>query len=180
MSLTSYRAAPPRAGGGDRIGSRGNRRVKPALPARRCFASPCAPGWRARLPEAAAGVDWKTWRRPTLPCLETQYHGRWGISRPSSGWDRVQAPRHDHQVVQSTPGADLSTAGCQGQLSGVSLPGMDMRFWCCAVPARGRAPPHALGRSSRRTARRAGEARVDPRALSPLMLDACKLTPAWG
>ncbi len=45
---------------------------------------------------------WKTWRRPTLPRLETQYHGRWGISRPSSGWDRVQAPRHGHQVVQHT------------------------------------------------------------------------------
>jgi hypothetical protein len=46
------------------------------------------------------GVGWKTWRRPTLPCLETQYHGRWGFSRPSSGWDRVRAPREDHQVVQ--------------------------------------------------------------------------------
>ncbi len=44
----------------------------------------------------------KTWRRPTLPRLETQYHGRWGISRPSSGWDRVQAPRHGHQVVEAT------------------------------------------------------------------------------
>ena len=42
------------------------------------------------------------WRRPTLPCLKTQYHGRWGFSRPSSGWDRVQAPRHGHQAVQST------------------------------------------------------------------------------
>ena len=48
------------------------------------------------------GVDWKTWRRPTLPCLEAQYHGRWGFSRPSSGWDRVRAPRDDHQVIQST------------------------------------------------------------------------------
>ena len=46
-------------------------------------------------------MGWKTWRRPTLPCLETQYHGRWGFSRPSSGWDRVQAPRQSHQVVQS-------------------------------------------------------------------------------
>ena len=66
MSLTSYRAAPPRASGNT------NR------------------------------VDWKTWRRPTLPCLETQYHGRWGFSRPSSGWDRVRAPRQSHQVIQST------------------------------------------------------------------------------
>ena len=69
MSLTSYRAAPPRAGG--------------IL--------------------VLMGVGWRTWRRPTLPCLETQYHGRWGFSRPSSGWDRVQAPRQSHQVVQPTP-----------------------------------------------------------------------------
>jgi hypothetical protein len=48
-----------------------------------------------------------TWRRPTLPCLEAQYHGRWGFSRPSSGWDRVGDPRHDHQVVQSTLGASV-------------------------------------------------------------------------
>src|SRR3984957_7000641 len=65
MSLTSYRAAPPRGG----IGI--------------CW------------------MDWKTWRRPTLPCLETQYHGRWGFSRPSSGRDRVRAPRQSHQVVRS-------------------------------------------------------------------------------
>ena len=45
-------------------------------------------------------MGWKTWRRPTLPRLETQYHGRWGFSRPSSGWDRVRAPRQSHQVVQ--------------------------------------------------------------------------------
>ena len=51
------------------------------------------------------GVGWKTWRRPTLPRLETQYHGRWGFSRPSSGWDRVQSPRQSHQVVQPTPRA---------------------------------------------------------------------------
>src|ERR1700727_745703 len=66
MSLTSYRAAPPRGG---------------------------IEWWGRRM-------DWKTWRRPTLPCLKTQYHGRWGFSRPSSGWDRVRAPRDNHQVVQ--------------------------------------------------------------------------------
>src|ERR1700761_2792981 len=47
-------------------------------------------------------LDGKTWRRPTLPCLEAQYHRRWGFSRPSSGWDRVRAPRHGHQVVSSS------------------------------------------------------------------------------
>ena len=49
------------------------------------------------------GECWKTWRRPTLPCLKTQYHGRWGFSRPSSGWDRVRSPRQSHQVVQHSP-----------------------------------------------------------------------------
>src|ERR1700694_795320 len=49
-------------------------------------------------------MGWKTWRRPTLPRLETQYHGRWGFSRPSSGWDRVVSPRHGHQVVQPALG----------------------------------------------------------------------------
>jgi hypothetical protein len=34
----------------------------------------------------------KAWRRPTLPRLKTQYHGRRGVSRPSSGWDRVGQP----------------------------------------------------------------------------------------
>ena len=65
MSLTSYRAAPPRGG------------------------------------ELKERIVWKTWRRPTLPWLEPQYHGRWGFSRPSSGWDRVRAPRQSHQVVQA-------------------------------------------------------------------------------
>ena len=41
---------------------------------------------------------WQTWQRPTLPRLETQYHRRWSVSRPSSEWDRVQPLRHDHQV----------------------------------------------------------------------------------
>ena len=40
------------------------------------------------------GDGWWTWRRPTLPRLGTQYHGRGGVSRPSSGWDRVGHPRY--------------------------------------------------------------------------------------
>ena len=40
----------------------------------------------------------QTWQRPTLPRLKTQYHWRWSVSRPSSGWDRVQPLRHSHQV----------------------------------------------------------------------------------
>ena len=41
------------------------------------------------------------WQRPTLPRLETKYHRRRGFSRPSSGWDRVFAPRHDHQAGEA-------------------------------------------------------------------------------
>jgi hypothetical protein len=44
---------------------------------------------------------WQTWRRPTLPRLETKYHWRWSVSRPSSEWDRVQPLRHDHQVGET-------------------------------------------------------------------------------
>lgn len=44
---------------------------------------------------------WKTWRCPTLPRLKTQYHRRRGVSRPSSGWDRVFRPRHGHQVIEA-------------------------------------------------------------------------------
>ena len=39
---------------------------------------------------------WYAWRRPTLPL--SQYHWRWSVSRPSSGWDRVGALRHNHQA----------------------------------------------------------------------------------
>ena len=83
MSLTSYRAAPPRDGG-----------VWSVVHYRRRSDN-------CRLKTFGCCMDWKTWRRPTLPCLETQYHGRWGFSRPSSGRDRVRAPRQSHQVVQS-------------------------------------------------------------------------------
>ena len=38
-------------------------------------------------------------RRPTFPRLEAQYHGRWGVSRPSSGWDRVWQPRDGHRAT---------------------------------------------------------------------------------
>ena len=34
----------------------------------------------------ATASPWKTWQRPTLPRLKTQYHWRGGVSRPSSGW----------------------------------------------------------------------------------------------
>src|SRR6266404_9538626 len=70
MSLTSYRAAPPRD-------SR----------------SECLPMGRARrVEEGEGGGAWRAWQRPTLPHLEVQYHRRRGFSRPSSGWDRVFGP----------------------------------------------------------------------------------------
>ena len=50
-----------------------------------------------------------TWRRPTLPRLKTQYHWRGGFSRPSSEWDRVRAPRHDHQVIYEQDFSGLSS-----------------------------------------------------------------------
>ena len=52
-------------------------------------------GHRARRVERGCGArdDGKARQRPTLPCLEAQYHGRCGVSRPSSGWDRVGHPR---------------------------------------------------------------------------------------
>jgi hypothetical protein len=42
-------------------------------------------------------------RRPTLPRLKTQYHGRWGVSRPSSRWDRVYHPRDGHRATRPDP-----------------------------------------------------------------------------
>ena len=44
---------------------------------------------------------WQTWQRPTLPRLETKYHQRWSVSRPSSEWDRVQPLRQNHQVGET-------------------------------------------------------------------------------
>src|SRR6516165_4858272 len=72
MSLTSYRAAPPRA-------------IRSAPP------RPFAGGALDEEQERVGGVC-LAWRRPTLPPLERQYHGRRGFSRPSSGWDRVFGP----------------------------------------------------------------------------------------
>ncbi len=91
MSLTSYRAAPPRV-----------------IPASSPMSGLASSGvvfdvWiDVRCVGLGVGVAWVTWRRPTFPRLRTQYHGRWGFSRPSSGWDRVQSPRQSHQIVQQT------------------------------------------------------------------------------
>ena len=59
---------------------------------------------------------WRTWRRPTLPRLEAQYHGRCGVSRPSSGWDRVGHPRlwatRSAKQKRASVNADQHGKGC--------------------------------------------------------------------
>ena len=130
MSLTSYRAAPPR-GSGDCVC------IDRVL---RGFFVFCA---------------FQAWRRPTLPRLETKYHGRWGVSRPSSGWDRVQPPRYGHQagegqnggffqhrvcfrVWEDVPSARASDAFCAGGEAGAYAIKSDERLvplgctHCCA------------------------------------------------
>jgi hypothetical protein len=77
-------------------------------------------------------MGWKTWRRPTLPRLKTQYHGRWGFSRPSSGWDRVRAPRQSHQVIQPiriglNPGSGLCP---RWAIATGLVPVVDLRIRC--------------------------------------------------
>ena len=64
-------------------------------------------------------TSWQTWQRPTLPRLETKYHRRWGVSRPSSEWDRVQPPRYCHQVGEEVrnSGLPVSSAAFAGRHS---------------------------------------------------------------
>jgi hypothetical protein len=46
----------------------------------------------------------RTRRRPALPRLGTQYHGRGGVSRPSSGRGRVGHPRCGRRVGRASRG----------------------------------------------------------------------------
>ena len=73
MSLTSYRAAPPRVGLGGLVKRQGVLLVP----------------------------DRRAWRRPTLPQVGLQYHGRARVSRPSSEWGRVGHLGCDHQAFRS-------------------------------------------------------------------------------
>ena len=102
MSLTSYRAAPPR---GNLAGAAGSR-------------DGLEEGTRCGGDAVGEGRDgcW-TWRRPTLPRLETQYHGRFGVSRPSSEWGRVGHPRYRPPGRRTTPAAGLG----RGWVGGKSL-----------------------------------------------------------
>ncbi len=56
---------------------------------------------RERYVEEISNCVLQAWQRPTLPHLKMQYHWRWGVSRPSSGWDRVGAPRWGHQAGEA-------------------------------------------------------------------------------
>ena len=91
MSLTSYRAAPPRATekrppSQDTISKR--QKVENWLHLIKT----------GEMKRSFRICIWQTWQRLTLPRLETKYHQRWSVSRPSSEWDRVQPLRHNHQV----------------------------------------------------------------------------------
>jgi len=97
MSLTSYRAAPPRAGC---WWCALLRRVVACVVV--CVCVCCGVAWRADALHHA-GLAGRVWRRPTFPHLGVQYHGRWRFSRPSSGWDRVSSRRHGHQTVSANP-----------------------------------------------------------------------------
>ena len=86
MSLTSYRAAPPRV------------RCPEGLE--------CDRGVVIVWSEI---VSFQVWRRPTLPRLETQYHWRRHTYRPSSGWDREFCACYDHQTGEETGEARLAS-----------------------------------------------------------------------
>jgi hypothetical protein len=91
MSLTSYRAAPPRV--------KKNWAFWPLVYSGlfgpwfigfgRCVS------WQGRVKDAGG----KTGQRLTLPCLKTKYHQRGKLSRPSSEWGRVGHLRHSHPVI---------------------------------------------------------------------------------
>ena len=105
MSLTSYRTAPSRGTNWRQLGANA-RDAKRAYPE----ASPLTSEWVSR---AIAGCN--AWRRPTLPCLKTQYHRRYLVSRPSSRWDRVGHRRYDHQAMKLVD-AGLNRCTLQGEV----------------------------------------------------------------
>lgn len=122
MSLTSYRAAPPRATmcrnflhvfrspclhvgiclrecEGFRVLSNGKGRLRgPLIPLAGHFRKEKMLVTDTAFCDVHITCPWQTWQRLTLPRLETKYHQRWSVSRPSSEWDRVQPLRHNHQV----------------------------------------------------------------------------------
>ena len=73
-------------------------------------------------------------RRPTLPQLGLQYHGRWGVSRPSSGWDRVWQPRRSHRATGPGQNAPEEGNGWFG-VGGDGGPGAAARRAVVATPS---------------------------------------------
>ena len=91
MSLTSYRAAPPRAKSHVFYSAtKGHLRKNP----------PKLTGHSHVFTRLFHKRSLKTRQRPTLPCLKTKYHRRCKLSRPSSEWDRVGHLRHNHLVIR--------------------------------------------------------------------------------
>jgi hypothetical protein len=72
----------------------------------------CATALRSRGGDGVGGLGdgWWTWRRPTLPRLEAQYHGRGGVSRPSSEWIGWGTRAIGHQVDEPPPWLPSSQA----------------------------------------------------------------------
>ena len=141
MSLTSYRAAPPRvAGPGTGPGVAAAREV----PGGACLpvVAVAAASVVARRSSPPGGAR-PARRRPALPRLEAQYHGRCGVSRPSSEWDRVGHPRYRPPGRATTPyrlclcldpGSPLHGSGEEGISAGAGAnPVPTDRLWGAAL-----------------------------------------------
>jgi hypothetical protein len=113
---------------------------------------PCRAGFR--------GVR-RTRRRPALPRLGTQYHGRGGVSRPSSGRDRVGHPRCGRRVGRASRTAPRGRVGREGAWAGWLGMGRRLR------PSGGGA---AAGAGELSRAIRTGRLRASPR-LHPRPID---------
>ena len=66
----------------------------------------------------------KAWRRPTLPRLKPEYHRRWRVSLPSSGWDRVLGPPLWPPGRQESPDVRDQASGIGGSASLGPVPGL--------------------------------------------------------
>ena len=190
MSLTSYRAAPPRAICFCR------RLPAVFLQAFACGRLSLAPKFRlgdvsapdcvsiclqdCLLPSNAKGRFWRplppvwrfstredftcvsqTWQRLTLPRLETKYHQRWSVSRPSSEWDRVQPLRNNHQVSETHVYSRSSFERiASSDRENLLLPLLAIRWSLCAFS---RLSPCEASASQGRLAARAKETSDDVR-----------------
>jgi hypothetical protein len=143
MSLTSYRAAPPRvwqgseswtgseswavAGGGRgwAIGEVGGRRRGGRVGALRPRER--SADVRASGPRALSRTPRQAWRRPALPPLGGQYPGRSTVSRPSSEWGRVVPVRCDHQAEPGVRRGRRPRRGQRSEVGGQTAPGRSCR-----------------------------------------------------